>query len=84
MRQSPANRRGVYSYLLGMGLYMSTRMSLFEVFCLVATVILLWAEFSQPIQYPVDGALLTESTALQGKQATQNINPLSRIRPPPL
>ncbi len=67
-----------------MGLYMNTRMSLFEVFCLVATAILLWAEFSRPIQYTVDRIVFAEYMALQGRQAAQNINTFSPIRPPPL
>ena len=63
---------------------MDTRMSVFEVFCLVASVFLLWAEFSLPIQHTVDRFVLTEYMALQGKQAAQNINTFNHIRPPPL
>ncbi len=63
---------------------MNTRMFVFEVFCMAATVVLLWAEFSRPIQYTTDTIVLTEYMALQGKQAAQNINRFSHIRPPPL
>lgn len=67
-----------------MGLYMSARMSLFEVFCLVATVILLWGEFSQSTYYDTNRILLADHMALQDVQATQTINPFNHIRPPPL
>ena len=70
--------------MLDMGLHMNTRMSVFEVFCLVATAILLWAEFSQPIQYTVNRIVLTEYMALHGTQVAQNTNPFNHIRPPPL
>ena len=63
---------------------MDTRMPVFEVFCLVATAILLWAESFQLVQYNADALVLTECTALQGEQAAQNTEPFSHIRPPPL
>jgi hypothetical protein len=59
-------------------------MSVFEVFCLAATVVLLWAEFSRPTQQTVDRIVLTDCMALQDKQAAQNINTFNHIRPPPL
>jgi hypothetical protein len=63
---------------------MNTRMFLFEVFCLVATAILLWPEFSRPIQYTAERIVLTEYMALRSTQVAQDINPFSHIRPPPL
>jgi len=59
-------------------------MHVFEVFCLVATAILLWAESFQLDQYNAAAIVLTECTALQGEQAAQNTQPFSHIRPPPL
>ena len=58
-------------------------MSVFEVFCLVATGFLVWPEFSLPIQHTVHRIVLTDDVALQDEQAALNINTFNHIRPPP-